>query len=212
MAQRSPTPNSGALASLTKPTERPERADAALNRQKILDAAAGIFARDGARGLSLDVVARTAEVGVGTVYRRFGDRSGLMFALLEHHLRQFEDAFTIGPPPLGPGATPGLRIRAFLHGLAELVDAQLDLVLLAETSSPTARYTSGPYRMHRDHLVELLDQLDPDLDSHYLADALLAPISSALVAYQGRDRGIDIGRLKAGLDQLLGRNLIDDTP
>lgn len=62
--------------------ERPERADAARNRQRILDAAAELFA---ARGLDvpMDDIADAAGVGVGTVYRRFGDRTALVEALFE---------------------------------------------------------------------------------------------------------------------------------
>jgi AcrR family transcriptional regulator len=180
-----------------------ERADAARNRRKILEAAARIYAFEGAEGLSLDEVARTAGVGVGTVYRRFGSRAGLTFALLDDRLREFEATFVSGPPPLGPGAPPADRIRAFLFALADLVDSQLDLVFMAETSSPLARYRSGPYLMHRDHLADLLGQLRPDLDALYVADALLAPISSTLVSYQRQDCGIDIDRMKAGIDQFL---------
>lgn len=188
----------------TAPVDPPaERADAARNRRKILEAASRIYALEGADGLSLDEVARTAGVGVGTVYRRFGSRAGLTFALLDDRVREFEHAFVSGPPPLGPGAPPADRVRAFLHALADLVVGQLDLVFMAETSSPLARYRSGPYLMHRDHLADLLGQLRPDADALYLADALLAPISSTLVAYQRQDSGIDIDRMKMGIDQLL---------
>ncbi|MET8830211.1 TetR/AcrR family transcriptional regulator [Streptomyces sp. NPDC004610] len=65
---------------------RPLRRDAALNREKILQAAREIF---GERGLkvTLDDVARHAGVGVGTVYRRFPTKEALVRALFEHDLR-----------------------------------------------------------------------------------------------------------------------------
>ncbi len=61
---------------------RPLRADAARNREKILRAAATVFAQ---RGLdaSLDDVAAAADVGVATVYRRFADKESLVMALFE---------------------------------------------------------------------------------------------------------------------------------
>jgi AcrR family transcriptional regulator len=61
---------------------RPLRADAMRNREKILGAAAAVFAR---RGLdaTLDEVALEAGVGVGTVYRRFPDKGALVLALFE---------------------------------------------------------------------------------------------------------------------------------
>jgi AcrR family transcriptional regulator len=62
---------------------RPLRADAVRNREKILAAAATVFAR---RGLdaTLDEVALEAGVGVGTVYRRFPDKDTLIAALFEN--------------------------------------------------------------------------------------------------------------------------------
>lgn len=66
----------------TKPDERGLRADAERNRDRILAAAAELFASRGVDA-SLEEVATRAGVGVGTVYRRFGDREGLIDALFE---------------------------------------------------------------------------------------------------------------------------------
>ena len=64
------------------PAERTLRADAARNRQRVLAAAAVVFAE---RGLdaSLDDVAHAAGVGVGTVYRRFPNKEALVDALFQ---------------------------------------------------------------------------------------------------------------------------------
>jgi AcrR family transcriptional regulator len=63
-------------------TARPLRRDAEANRQKILTAAAEVFA---ARGLdvTLDEIAAHGGVGVGTVYRRFASKEQLIEALFE---------------------------------------------------------------------------------------------------------------------------------
>jgi AcrR family transcriptional regulator len=141
--------------------------------------------------------------GVGTVYRRFGDRASLLFALLDEDEREFQAAFTAGPPPLGPGAPPLERIRAFLHALVDQVAAQGELLREAESNSPTARYRSGPYAVQRFHLAMLLAQARPDVDAQYLADALLAPLSANLIEYQRRERGASCASIKAGIDDLL---------
>lgn len=62
---------------------RPLRADAVRNREKILAAAATVFA---ARGLDVtfDDIAAAANVGVATVYRRFPDKDSLVAALFEN--------------------------------------------------------------------------------------------------------------------------------
>src|SRR5262245_50164344 len=87
-----------------------ERADAARNRRALLRAAKTIMVDEGADALCMDRVAAAAGVGVGTVYRRFGDRAGLAYALLDDEEQQFQAEFLFGPPPLGPGAAPLARI------------------------------------------------------------------------------------------------------
>ena len=84
--------------------ERPERADAAANREKVLAAAEKLFASCDPSTVSMDAVAAEAGVGKGTLFRRFGDRAGLARAVLSRHEIDFQDAIIRGAPPLGPGA------------------------------------------------------------------------------------------------------------
>ncbi|GAA2369833.1 TetR/AcrR family transcriptional regulator [Nonomuraea africana] len=180
----------------------PERADAARNRQKIIEVATRMVEANGAANLSLDEVAREANVGVGTVYRRFGDRSGLIYALIDEGERALQEAFMTGPPPIGPGAPPAERIRAFLHALVDRKVAQQELFMLLETGSPKARF-SGPYMVHHTHLATLLAEARPEADARFLADALLAPLNACLLGHQQADRGMTAEQIKAGLDDLL---------
>ncbi|MGH2558625.1 MAG: TetR family transcriptional regulator [Thermomicrobiales bacterium] len=180
-----------------------ERADAAQNRRRILAAAAQIAQNRGVAHLSMDEVAVAAGVGVGTVYRRFGDRAGLAYALLDERERGLQRAFLQGPPPLGPGAPATVRIRAFLHALVDRTEEQVDMLVFAETSTPTARFDGGTYAVYRQHVTGLLAQASPDVDADYLAEALLAPLAASLFLYQRRERKLTIERIKAGLDDLL---------
>ncbi|MFC7549124.1 TetR/AcrR family transcriptional regulator [Plantactinospora sp. GCM10030261] len=180
-----------------------ERADAARNRRKILDAAARLMARDGCTALSLDEVARAAGVGVGTVYRRFGDRGRLIAALINDREIQFQTAVLSGPPPLGPGAPPDQRIRAFLHAMYDRIEEQLDLFLLAEKGSPSGWYRFGPHQLRHAHLALLLADVAPGVDAHYLADAMLAALAPSMIDHQRRGRGYSGERIKAGLDTLV---------
>jgi AcrR family transcriptional regulator len=61
--------------------DRPLRRDAEANRQRLLDAAAQVFAE---RGLEAGVeeIARVAGVGMGTLYRRFSTKDALIAALV----------------------------------------------------------------------------------------------------------------------------------
>jgi AcrR family transcriptional regulator len=74
--------------------ERPLRADARRNRERIIDAARALFAGE-QPNVQMDEVAQHAGVGVGTVYRHFPDKEALMgelvrqrFDLFNEHLRQ----------------------------------------------------------------------------------------------------------------------------
>ncbi|NUP00070.1 MAG: TetR family transcriptional regulator [Nonomuraea sp.] len=181
---------------------RRERIDAARNREKILAAAAGIVAERGVEALSMADVAAAAGVGVGTLYRRFGDRSGLAYALIDEREREFQSAFLQGPPPLGPGAEPAARARAFLCALADRNAGQLDLLLMAETAGPLARF-GGAYDAYHAHLAMLIGAARPGADAFCLADALLAPLAAPLLAHRLRGRGASVERVKSALGALL---------
>jgi AcrR family transcriptional regulator len=64
--------------------EKPLRADARRNREKVLAAARAVFAEQGVDA-QMDDVARKADVGVGTVYRHFPTKEALLSALHDEH-------------------------------------------------------------------------------------------------------------------------------
>jgi AcrR family transcriptional regulator len=68
-------------ADTTISSERPLRADARRNREKIVNAARAIVAEHG-EAAQIDDVARMAGVGVGTVYRHFPNKDALMGELV----------------------------------------------------------------------------------------------------------------------------------
>jgi AcrR family transcriptional regulator len=67
-------------APLTGLSRRPARADARRNYDRLLAAAADLFAERGA-GASLEEIARRADVGIGTLYRHFPTRQALLEAV-----------------------------------------------------------------------------------------------------------------------------------
>ncbi|KQX50758.1 MULTISPECIES: TetR/AcrR family transcriptional regulator [unclassified Streptomyces] len=178
-----------------------ERADAARNRLRILDAARRRLTADGSAELSLDAVAKDAGVGVGTVYRRFHNRAGLVYALIEDNESRFQEEFARRAEDGSPPARE--RLRAFLHGMADLVENNRALLLLAEASVPAGRYRSAPFRRHHEQVVGMVAELAPDADAAYLADLLLMAYTPGLFDFQRTDRGWDVDRIKRGLDALV---------
>jgi AcrR family transcriptional regulator len=59
------------------PAQRPLRADAQRNRDRLVEVAAQMFASDGVDA-SLEEIARRARVGIGTLYRHFPTREHLV--------------------------------------------------------------------------------------------------------------------------------------
>lgn len=71
------------------PVEKPLRADAQRNRDKILDAARAAFRERGA-SCSLDEIAKRAGVGAGTLYRHFPTRDDLIDAMMRNWAERIE--------------------------------------------------------------------------------------------------------------------------
>src|SRR5580698_990295 len=85
-----------------KRAPRKPRADALLNRQRILDVAKDAFARHGANA-SLDDIASEAGVGPGTLYRHFPTREELLQAVYRSEMEKLaatERKFAQTMPPV----------------------------------------------------------------------------------------------------------------
>src|SRR5260221_6657889 len=61
--------------------------------QAILDAAARAFARHGLEGATIEMVAREAEVAVGTIYLYFTSRDDLYLSLIAEQMDQFRASY-----------------------------------------------------------------------------------------------------------------------
>ena len=135
----------------------PLRADALRNRERVLCAARRVIERVGAEQLTMEAVAAEAGVGKGTVFRRFGDRSSLLHALLDAEERDLQNALLHGPPPLGPGAPPLDRLYAYGDARLEHLERHSELLAAAATGSPGPAEGEHPVqrasRMHIWHLL-----------------------------------------------------------
>ncbi|MFI6339812.1 TetR/AcrR family transcriptional regulator [Streptomyces sp. NPDC050535] len=110
---------------------RPLRSDARENRNRLLEAAARAFARDGSEA-SLKAIAKDADVGIGTLYRRFPTRESLVEATYRNETAKLCDA----ADTLLAQETPAARaLRSWMgrfadhmttkHGMADALHAVL---------------------------------------------------------------------------------------
>ncbi|HWT93982.1 MAG TPA: helix-turn-helix domain-containing protein [Solirubrobacteraceae bacterium] len=181
-----------------------ERADAARNRQRILEVATALIEERGIEHVSMADVAEAAQVGTGTLYRRFGDRAGLALALLDEHTRALQDTVILGPPPLGPGAPARDRLLAFGEAYLELMDRHGGLMVVAIATDPRAR-DSGASAFVLTHLRVLLAEAAPGLDGEYAAAALFQVLDPALHLQLREGRGWELERVLAGWRAFVAR-------
>jgi len=159
-----------------------ERGDAARNRALLMEAARRLIDERGTDAVTMDDIAAAAGVGKGTLFRRFGSRSGLMMVLLDEDERASQQAFMFGPPPLGPDAPALDRLLAF--GRARLTFAHTHHELLvAANRDPQSRYGAAAAVLHT-HVRMLLASAGTTGDLDAQTDALLALLEAAYVEHQ----------------------------
>jgi AcrR family transcriptional regulator len=182
----------------------PSRRDAGRTEAVIVERTRALLRDADAGSIEMRDVARAAGVGVGTVYRRFGDKAALLAAVIGADERELQDAILTGPPPLGPGADPRERLAAFLAALAALTEDNLNVLLAVDAAAPS-RLHVGAYGAWRLHLVALIGALRPGLpdpDRGWWADVLLAPLDPATYAVQRRRFGLSAEDIARNLDAL----------
>jgi len=177
-----------------------ERGDAARNRGLLLDAARRLIADRGPDAVTMDDVAAEAGVGKGTLFRRFGSRSGLMLVLLDEDEQADQQAFLFGPPPLGPGAPPLDRLLAYGRARLQFVDEHRSLLLDA-ARDPQTRH-NPPLTLHRAHIRMLLESARSTGDLDAQADALLALLDADCVAYYREVLGQSLDELGDAWDSV----------
>jgi AcrR family transcriptional regulator len=103
------------VTSTVSEAERPLRADARRNRERILESARAVFAESGADA-QIDDVARHAGVGVGTVYRHFPTKQALLAELVRQTFRLFTEW---AREALEAGGEPFALIEGLMRRIAE---------------------------------------------------------------------------------------------
>lgn len=101
---------------MTTVADRPLRADAARNAQRIVRAARDAYAELGP-DVPMEVIAARAGVGERTLYRRFPTKGDLARAVIDQNIAE----------TLTPAIEQALRSRNPMRGLADLIEAAIAL-------------------------------------------------------------------------------------
>ena len=152
-------------------------AQADATRSRILDALVEVLA-DGVDTLSIPAVAERAGVSVGTVYRHFGDKAGLLQALPAHAGRQAGLEIESVPESLE-------ELAEVVHGVFRHFENTGDLLRAAFASriGREARVQGSAERLRL--ISDALHQIAPELEDDQLEHlAKLALILTTSEAYQ----------------------------
>jgi AcrR family transcriptional regulator len=117
----------------TRPAERPLRADAQRNHDRIIAAAGDAFAEHGLEA-SMEEIARRAEVGPATLYRRFPGKQELLRAVLDARLSEIE-------PLIAAAAAQEDSWQGLLAGMRALLDAQARNMALVQVLAQAGELT-----------------------------------------------------------------------
>lgn len=172
-------------------TERRPRKDAARNRAAVLAAADTLFTEcESPEDVTMADIATAAGVGKGTLFRAFGDRTGLIRALYATRLEPVRSAVEEGPPPLGPDTPPLQRVPALLDALLSFKLDNRHLALALEATGSDSPYQAEHYERWHSLLRSALEQIPGLTNSDFTAHALLATVRADLVEHLAGRKGM----------------------
>src|SRR6266567_7675293 len=163
-----------------------KRADAVINRARILEVSRCVFAECGLE-LEMNVIAARAHLGVGTLYRHFANREDLLRAIVQ---RAVDDALTQMRSAASASDDPVVSLQALVS--AGLHTQQQYRPLFAVMRDPRlAKLLDSPYAQSirtqfRKTVRELIDHgsevgvFRNDLDAEMAAVTIMGSFTSAI--------------------------------
>lgn len=175
---------------------RTERRDAALNRQRILDTANRLFQQFGVEHVSMNQIATEAQIGPGTLYRRYRNKGELCLDLIKDNVVLFFEDIEMYLEESG-SEPPDQRLRGILSlyiGFRERKAQLLKGVEDYESANRSKSKTNSPlYDELHQLFVDLFDEMSikrvSQTNSVFRADMLLAALRSDAYFFQREVRG-----------------------
>ncbi|HEY1360558.1 MAG TPA: helix-turn-helix domain-containing protein [Solirubrobacteraceae bacterium] len=162
----------------------------AERREQLLEAALRVVGRDGFAALTMEGVAREADLAKTVVYDTFGNREGLLTALLEREqeraLATLAAAMPEPPLPEDPKEVLTGSLATLLHAVREQPETWRLILLPPEGTPPVVRETVD---RQRDLLVRQIEPIVAwglgriearELDAELATHALVASCENAI--------------------------------
>jgi AcrR family transcriptional regulator len=181
---------------------RPIRSDALKNHELLLETAQRLFNLHGVDAVTMALVAETAGVGKGTLYRHFPEgKPQLCTALIDSDQRDLQERTlhrlrTQPDDPLG-------NLRWFLGEVVAFVGRNRELLFSGVIDKAGAHLAHPAHSWWRQTIRGLLSQLHPSIDIDYASDVLFVMIDPRTIRFQYTSRSLDNQRIVSGLLDVL---------
>jgi len=180
----------------TEPDERVEdgervrvlRADARRNRERVLEAAWRLLAEKHPEELSMEEVAREADVGKGTLYRHYPTRETLFGALVEEGAARLTAGMRDRIPPEADAPTKLRALVTLLYDSYENHHINMELLLAGPGCADQPGHALGelPRRIHDILAQGVREGSFRSLDLDYTTVAVLSMINPFTFAKTSR--------------------------
>jgi AcrR family transcriptional regulator len=152
------------------------RVDAVRNHRVIVQVAGDLLCHHGPQ-VSMDAIASAAGVGKGTLFRRFGDRDGLIRAVVdERTAKWWFEAGTRAADVTVPAKDRAIRL---VEEMFELIVIRLRPLMTAVER--TGCNPGGPLPHWGVQLAELIAEVRPQVDAVFLAKVIIGSMRSEMV-------------------------------
>ncbi|MEH7334514.1 TetR/AcrR family transcriptional regulator [Neobacillus drentensis] len=178
------------------PRIRTERRDAAKNRQLILDTAHRLFEQFGVEQVSMNQIATEAQIGPGTLYRRYRNKGELCQDLIKDSVDLFFDDIEEYLQE-NDQVPPNQKLKEILSFFIRFREKKAQLLTGVEEAKSTnplkSRSKSPLYAELHQILVELFDEMEANENTYsnsaFKADMVLMALSSDSYFFQKDVRG-----------------------
>lgn len=181
---------------------RPIRADALKNHELLLETAQRLFNMHGVDSVSMSMVAETAGVGKGTLYRHFPEgKPQLCTELINTDQRDLQERTlhrlrTQQDDPLG-------NLRWFLDEVVAFIGRNRELLFSGVIDKSSSYLVHPAHGWWRQTIRGLLTQLRPSIDIEYASDVLFVMLDPRTIRYQYVTRRLDNEQIVSGLNDIL---------
>ncbi|PLS08366.1 TetR/AcrR family transcriptional regulator [Neobacillus cucumis] len=175
---------------------RTERRDAAKNRQLILDTAHRLFEKFGVEHVSMNQIATEAQIGPGTLYRRYRNKGELCLDLIKDSVDLFFEDIEVYLKENGQ-VPPNQRLKEVLSFFIRFREKKAQLLTGVEEAKSTnplkTRSQSPLYAELHQIMVDLFNEMEANEQTYshsaFKADMVLMALSSDSYFFQRDVRG-----------------------